>query len=65
VSGADIRRDGGDVVPTPRGALMDTWLILLGVLLPLAPMLQMIDSRLDSDDRHPAPVTGDNERQTR
>ena len=35
---------------------MDTWLILLGVLLPLAPMLEMVDRRLGEDDQRPAPV---------
>ena len=35
---------------------MDTWLILLGVLLPLAPMLEMIDRRLDAGDPTPAPI---------
>jgi hypothetical protein len=38
--------------------MMDTWLILIGVLLPLAPMLQILDRRLDDDDR-PATVPVD------
>jgi hypothetical protein len=42
---------------------MDTWLILFGVLLPLAPMLEMIDRRLDDDERRPAPVPVDADRQ--
>ena len=44
---------------------MDTWLILLGVLLPLAPMLEMIDRRLDEQDRRPATVPVEGERRQR
>jgi hypothetical protein len=40
---------------------MDTWLILFGVLLPLAPMLEMVDRHLD-DSEQPAPVPVEVER---
>ena len=44
---------------------MDTWLILLGVLLPLAPMLELIDRRLDQQDRRPVRVPVEAERAQR
>jgi hypothetical protein len=35
---------------------MESWLILLGVLLPLAPLLQFAEQRLDRTDTRPATV---------
>ena len=40
------------------------WLIVLGVLLPLAPMLEMLDRRL-GDDGRPASVPVERERRPR
>jgi hypothetical protein len=34
---------------------MESWLILIGVLLPLAPLLQLAERRLD-DEPQPLPV---------
>jgi hypothetical protein len=35
---------------------METWLILLGVLLPIAPLVQALDQRLDETEAEPATV---------
>jgi hypothetical protein len=35
---------------------MDHWLILLGVLLPLAPFLQLAERRVEHSDPRPVPV---------
>ena len=38
---------------------METWLILVGVLLPLAPVLQAVDRRLGEPEPRPARVEAD------
>jgi hypothetical protein len=42
---------------------METWLILVGVLLPLAPLLQIAEKRLTSRGSRPASVSVDATRQ--
>ena len=35
---------------------MESWLILIGVLLPFAPLLQFVEARLDERNPRPSPV---------
>jgi len=35
---------------------MESWLILIGVLLPFAPLLQFAEARLDERNPRPSPV---------
>ena len=35
---------------------MESWLILIGVLLPLAPLLQFVEARLDERNPRQVPV---------
>jgi hypothetical protein len=35
---------------------MESWLILIGVLLPLAPLLQLAEARLDERTPRPLPM---------
>ena len=39
---------------------MESWLILLGVLLPLVPFLQLAEQRLDASTPRVAPVAVEN-----